>query len=377
MLESNTINNNPIDLLLNKEPFALDVSEKDILFREAIFESFRHHIENNELFRNYCKNQGFTLASKPTKLADYPYLPVIIFKNKRLSSVPEEKVNAILSSSATSGQPSTIVIDSITSKRQTIASAKVMSDYLGGQRRPFLILDEDPLTSSSVGISARAAATRGFLILSSKPEYFLFQTNGQLSLDIDKFRKSLKHYEDGSQEVCIFGFTYILYHHVVKVLKEKGICYKLPVNSRVAHIGGWKKLESQKVTKEQFLQYVSDIFSVKEDNIFDFYGFTEQMGLVYISVGHLPKTVPAYSEVIIRDFQTLEPVKDGEHGLIQILTPLPHSYPGISVLTEDVGKIVGRGIDKTGRIGTQFEIIGRAKKAETRGCGDIMAEYVS
>ena len=377
MLESTSINNNPIDLLLNKEPFALDVSEKDRLFREAIFKSFRHHIENNELFRNYCNNQGFNLGNNPRELADYPYLPVNIFKNKRLSSVPNEKVNAILSSSATSGTPSTIVIDSITSKRQIIVSAKVISNYLGKQRRPFLILDEDPLNSSSVEISARAAATRGFLILSSKSEYFLFQTNGQLSLDIDKFQKSLKHHEDRSQGVCIFGFTYILYHHVVKELKKSGICYKLPVNSRVAHIGGWKKLESQKVTKEQFLQDVSDIFGVKEDNIFDFYGFTEQMGLVYVSVGNLPKTVPAYSEIIIRDFQTLKPVKDGEHGLIQMLTPLPHSYPGISVLTEDVGKIVGRGIDKTGRIGTQFEIIGRANKAETRGCGDIMAEYIS
>jgi len=162
MLESTTINNNPIDLLLNKEPFALDVSEKDRLFREAIFKSFRHHIENNELFRNYCNNQGFNLGSNPRELADYPYLPVNIFKNKRLSSVPNEKVNAILSSSATSGTPSTIVIDSITSKRQIVASAKVMSDYLGRQRRPFLILDEDPLNLNSVEISARSVATRGF-----------------------------------------------------------------------------------------------------------------------------------------------------------------------------------------------------------------------
>ena len=377
MIKSTRINNNPIDLLLNIKPFALDVSEKDRLFKEAIFESFRHHIKNNELFRNYCDNQGFNLGSNPKELADYPYLPVNIFKNKRLSSVPNEKINGILSSSATSGTPSTIVLDSVTSKRQTIASAKVMSDYLGGQRRPFLILDEDPLTSSSVEISARAAATRGFLILSSKPEYFLFQTNGQLSLDIDKFWESLMLYEDGGQEICIFGFTYILYYHVVKVLKEKGICLNLSENLRVVHIGGWKKLESQKVTKEKFLSDVSSIFGVKEENIYDFYGFTEQMGLVYVSAGNLPKTVTAYSEIIIRDFQTLEPVKDGEHGLIQILTPLPHSYPGISVLTEDVGKIVGRGIDKTGRIGTQFEIIGRAKKAEARGCDDIMAEYIS
>ena len=64
-------------------------------------------------------------------------------------------------------------------------------------------------------------------------------------------------------------------------------------------------------------------------------------------------------------------------SLPMLLTPLPHSYPGISVLTEDVGKIVGRGYDENKRVGTQFEIIGRAKKSEARGCGDIMAEYVS
>lgn len=368
---------NPIDLLLNHRPFELDAFEKDILFKNAIFESFKHHITQNELFRNYCNNQGFKLKDKPSELADYPYLPVNIFKNQRLSSIPDEKVNAILSSSATSGIPSSIVIDSITSKRQTFASANIMSDYLGVQRRPLLVLDDDPLISGSIDISARAAATRGFLILSSKSEYFLSHSNGQLCLDIDKLQKSLKHYEGESNEVCIFGFTFILYHHVVKVLKEEGICFKLPKNSKIAHIGGWKKLESQKVTKGKFINDVSDVFGLEEHNILDFYGFTEQMGLVYVSVGHLPKTVPAYSEIIIRDFQTLDPVKDGNQGLVQILTPLPYSYPGVSVLTEDVGKIVGRGIDKTGRIGTQFEIIGRAKKAEARGCGDIMAEYIS
>ena len=55
---------------------------------------------------------------------------------------------------------------------------------------------------------------------------------------------------------------------------------------------------------------------------------------------------------------------------------MPHSYPGISILTEDVGRILGHGQDTSGRLGTQFEIIGRAKKAETRGCGDIMSQYI-
>ena len=122
MFEDTVIKKSQIDLLLDKEPFMLDASEKEKLFNEAIFESFSHHIENNELFRNYCNNQGFSLESNQMQLIDYPYLPVNIFKKKKLYSVSNEKINATLSSSATSGKPSMIGIDSVTSKRQTVAS---------------------------------------------------------------------------------------------------------------------------------------------------------------------------------------------------------------------------------------------------------------
>lgn len=122
---------------------------------------------------------------------------------------------------------------------------------------------------------------------------------------------------------------------------------------------------------------MTNVFGVEKNNIIDFYGFTEQMGLLYGSVGESFKTTPTYSEIIVRDFQTLRPAKDGDLGLIQILTPLPNSYPGISVLTEDVGVVLARGEDEFGRIGTHFEIRGRAKDAEIRGCGDIMAEYIA
>ena len=377
MVKGNSSIKISIGSLWDKPPFISDASEKNNLFKAAIFESFSHHIENNELFRNYCNNQGFSLESNQMQLIDYPYLPVNIFKKKKLYSVSNEKINATLSSSATSGKPSMIGIDSVTSKRQTVASAKVMSDYLGDKRRPFLILDEDPLVSNSNEISARSAATRGFLILASEPKYLLNNHNGQLSLNIDEFQKLVQYKNNQEQEVCIFGFTYVLYNHVIKEMIKKNIQLKLPENSKIAHIGGWKKMESEKVTKKQFVSDVSQVFGVLKENIFDFYGFTEQMGLLYVSVGDGPKTVSTYSEIIIRDFQTLDSVKDGKQGLIQILTPLPHSYPGISVLTEDVGKIVGRGIDTNGRSGTQFEIIGRARKAETRGCGDIMSEYIT
>ena len=51
------------------------------------------------------------------------------------------------------------------------------------------------------------------------------------------------------------------------------------------HIGGWKKLYDQKVSKEEFNKTLVDVFGVKNENILDVYGFTEQLGTVYISQG--------------------------------------------------------------------------------------------
>ena len=51
---------------------------------------------------------------------------------------------------------------------------------------------------------------------------------------------------------------------------------------------------------------------------------------------------------------------------------LPKSYPGHSLLTEDLGVI--ESVRKSGRfIGKGLRVIGRVKKAELRGCSDVIA----
>ena len=89
------------------------------------------------------------------------------------------------------------------------------------------------------------------------------------------------------------------------------------------------------------------------------------------------KRTPAYAEVLVRDPRTLKVVPDGNVGLLEFVCPLPHSYPGIAVLLDDMGRIVSRdpaGARYSGarRDGTGFEIVGRAERAETRGCGDTL-----
>jgi len=368
---------NSIENLVELKPFQLDRLNKANLFATAMHESFKHHLDHNVLFKQYCKNINFNINAANSTLKEFPYLPVDIFKRKNLISVDQDDIITKLNSSATSGVPSTIALDGITSKRQILVSGKVMSEYLGSDRTPFIIIDEDPLIKNKKEISARAAATRGFLTLCSDPNYCLECVNDTLVFDFEKFMKIIHEFKKRKTKTRIFGFTYILYNKVVKYLSDNNLKLDLGDKFQIAHIGGWKKLENSKVTKRVFLDQIYNTLGIKEENVFDFYGFTEQMGLIYASVGSGPKTVTNYSEIIIRDYNTLEPVEDNNEGLIQILTPIPNSYPGISVLTEDIGKIIGREKDKYGREGTQFEVIGRASQSEARGCGDIMSEYVA
>jgi len=53
---------------------------------------------------------------------------------------------------------------------------------------------------------------------------------------------------------------------------------------------------------------------------------------------------------------------------------LPISYPGHSILTEDIGTIIGVDNCLCGRMGKYFKINGRLKNAELRGCSDTYGE---
>lgn len=63
-----------------------------------------------------------------------------------------------------------------------------------------------------------------------------------------------------------------------------------------------------------------------------------------------------------------------EKGIVQVLSILPHSYPGHSLLTEDEGIVLGDDGCLCGRLGKYFKISGRLKNAEIRGCSDTYAE---
>jgi len=363
--------------LLKQPPYRATRDQNKDLLRAAVAEEIQHHCTHCDAFGRWYRKQGADPAAAIDDLAQLPFLPVTVFKRLALQSVGTGGVVRILKSSATSSQtPSSVALDAVTRGRQMRVLATLMSALLGPERRPFVVLDAAPQAGSEVELPARVAGMRGYLMMASETRYAMESHAGGPVLQVDELRGALADLTARGIPICLLGYTYVLYRNVIAPLLGQGMRFELPPESFVLHFGGWKRLEGQAVARERFNADAARVFSVDPRHIRDIYGFTEQLGVIYPDDGRGVRLAPAFAEVFVRDPFTLELVPDGNPGLLQFITPLPHSYPGVSILLDDTGRIVSRDREVDGRYGTRFEVLGRAKGAQIRGCGDTLPETV-
>jgi len=167
----------------------------------------------------------------------------------------------------------------------------------------------------------------------------------------------------------LFGFTFMVWQYFVEALEKLGTTLSMP-GAIMFHSGGWKKLEVMKVSLDEFRRRVYAVTGI--ERVINYYGMVEQVGSVYIENPLHFLHASIYSDVIIRDPNTLEPLPPGRPGIVQVVSALPSSYPGHSLLTEDIGVVEGS--DYPGMGGQYFRIIGRVPRAELRGCSDTFTK---
>jgi len=165
----------------------------------------------------------------------------------------------------------------------------------------------------------------------------------------------------------IFGFTFMVWQYFVEALERMGSRLSMP-DAILFHSGGWKKLEGLNVTQEEFRRRLLAVTGIR--NVINYYGMVEQVGSVYFENPLHFLHASIYSDVIVRDPNTFKPLPPGRAGLVQVVSSLPGSYPGHSLLTEDIGVVEGCDNPATGMNGQYFRILGRLPKAELRGCSD-------
>lgn len=361
-----------INALLAIKPYQLSPEERESTLLALLKDELNFASERSTGFSNYLKHwPGNFRAAR--RIADLPFLPVGLFKtNPPISLVKSNEVIRTLASSATTGQaPSRVVLDAETSKRMTRALTAIVRDFIGSARRPYLVVDTaEALGNGNNGdLGARGAAIQGLRSFASEIVCCLkSDATGNLTIDDAILLERAAQWKDS--ELLIYGFTYVLWNHFVKPLESRGVTLQLP-NAWVLHSGGWKRLERQAVTKEEFTRGVAATIGCPAARVVDFYGMIENVGVVYPDCQYGNKHAPAFGEIIIRDPLTLEPVLPGGRGLVQVCSALPSSFPGFLLLTEDIGELIADDGCPCGRRGTSFQFISRAPRAEIRGCGNL------
>ncbi len=298
-------------------------------------------------------------------LAQLPYLAVRLFKQLELRSIGAADVFKTLYSSGTTGTPSRIFLDRDSAAVQSKILVKIMQHWLGKARLPMLILDHPGVISDRSSFSARGAGIQG---LSFMGRNHCYAFNADMSLNWSALEQFVDNYGDGP--VLLFGFTFMVWQHLLQALKQSGRRIDLP-EGILLHSGGWKKLEEKAVSNQQFKQTVAELTGINK--VHNFYGMVEQIGAIFVecSSGHLH--CPVYADVLVRRPGSWQVADVDETGVLQLLSTLPRSYPGHSLLTEDRAQLLGEDNCSCGLPGKYFRILGRLPQAEARGCSDTFA----
>lgn len=352
--------------LADVSPYALSPEDKAAYLVPRMTELVAHHDQHCTAYASLVGDWRRHRQGEVSSVEALPFLPVTAFKEYALRSA--DSAVSVRSSSTTGQQPSQVYMDKPTRARASLSARAVLADFIGDEKRPYLVFDaEESVRGGS--LSARAAAVLSLAHFAETFHFVMRSEGGELVLDHDALAAALEVI--GDRPFIGYGFTYLLYQ-AHAAIAARGAGRPMHADSVLLHSGGWKRLAHQAVSKSDFDAVVSGAWGLAPTRVVDFYGLVEQVGVPYPDCRAGNKHVPYWADVIIRRADTLEPAGVGEVGLIQLLNCLPLGAPNHSVLTEDLGELVLEDGCACGRRGRAFVFRGRAPRAEVRGCSDTM-----
>jgi len=330
---------------------------------DDIYSLTQHHYDRCDLYRWYV-DSIFPDFAQASTLEELPWLPVRAFKQHELKSISSDEVFKTMLSSGTGGIQSKIYLDQKNARAQQAKLIEIFANEFGKGRYPMLVIDSEATVKERLRFSARTAAINGFSIFSKGRSFAL---DDDMNLDLDAVLSFLEQVSD--KPFFIFGFTFVVWEKLIQQLELKGLKPDFS-NAFLVHGGGWKKLENQKVSANEFKRRILEQTGCSR--VHNYYGMIEQTGSIYMECaqGHLH--APSGADCLIRSTQTLEALPASQTGLIQIFSNIQTSYPGHALLSEDLGMFLPASACSCGAQGRILQVVGRASRAEVRGCSDAV-----
>ncbi|MED3562942.1 CoF synthetase [Bacillus xiapuensis] len=357
-LESQQITNEIIGFIDQfPEGFA---PEAEIHFNELALKLFTIQFQFNLPYKKYCQTKRKTPLTVKHWL-DIPAIPIQGFKELVLSAEPVERAEAVFMTSGTTNPNA--------KGKNYHPTLSVWDASMKGPFKRFVMPDCEQITmfvlSPAADLNQNSSLSRylsnAVTYFGTENSRFFFNENG---LDKEGLAEALRETEVRQEPVLLIGATFA-YVHLLDYLKEKNIRFNLVNGSRILDTGGFKG-QSREIEMDHLYFIFKEYFDVDRTMCINMYGMTELSSQIYdqtILSNYLTgrsifdKTGPAWVKTVVLDPNTLEPVTNGETGVI-VHYDLANWNSCLAILTEDIGYKTEEG----------FVLLGRVKGSEARGC---------
>ena len=354
-----------------------DVRGTDNLFVKAMADNCKYHYKYCSEYKRILDSLDFSPDSINTEedLARLPFIPTLYFKRNRILSMSEKRLPLKVTSSGTGGVKSFVGFNFkslFRALKMVIGIAKYHKLWSAKLTR-YVIFGYRPRRGNSLG-AAKSAFGFTFFAPAASRIYALEWKDGEYKLDLENIKTQLIRYSKKKLPVRTMGFPAYTYF-LLKQMKEEGLSVKLPKGSLICLGGGWKQFYAEKVEKQDFYDLAYEVLGVDDKHIIEFFGAVEHP-ILYTDCRCHHFHVPKYGRVIIRDVDTLEPVPNGQAGLVNLLTPIFDSMPLLSTLTDDIGILHDEPCG-CGETSPYLEILGRVGVKDIVTCAQGAEELLN
>ena len=359
-----------------RDPF--DTQSTNDLFFRAVKENCVYQDRHCPAYHTILQQFAFSPESLRTAddLEKIPFLPTLLFKNHELYAIPKRRILIKATSSGTKGKFSRIGFDmgGLLSGLRMVIKISRFRRLLSPRPTNYIVFGYRPHRGNQTAVTKTAFGATLFAPALHRT-YALQYRDGHYVPDLEGVIAAIQKYSRSKFPVRFMGFPSYTYF-VLKMMEERGIFLTLPKHSKIMLGGGWKQFYLEQVDKTTLYALAQKVLGISEGDIIEFFGAVEHP-ILYCDCENHHFHLPAYSRVIIRDVHTLQPVPNGEIGLVNLITPMVKATPILSVMTDDLGVLhdgtqCGCGLDSP-----YLEIVGRIGLKEIKTCAAGAAELLS
>ena len=338
-------------------------------FDDLALRVFRFQFEGNEAYRRFCERRG-VVPGRVRDWTEIPAVPVAAFKHADLSVAGLGEGLVFVTSGTTGGSERRGRHRVPDPSIYRTAALRHFEDMVlpDGARAPLVIL------APAVGEQPQSSLAR---MIGWIDEAFgrgsgeVFVRDGEV--DVAALVERLRAAEPTREPVLVIGVT-SAFVRLLDHCAAGGIRLRLPYGSRIVDTGGSKGL-SRPMSRNGLLRAFWETLGVAGYFVANEYGMTEMCSQFYDGSirDHVEgrkrdrcKISPPWVRTQIVSPETLDPVRPGERGILRHLD-LANVGSVSALQTEDLGVAVGEG----------FEVLGRVRGAEARGCALLLREVVA